>query len=141
MQKEPDQKSKHSAVGIAAQLGRAFAFAAADEPDTSLLDQAYQKIKPGFDRQHGGFDPAPKFPTPHRLLFLLRCYHRGGDSNALEMVTKTLTAMRLGGIWDHVGFGFHRYSTDARWLLPHFEKMLYDNAQLAELQERGLAAL
>jgi hypothetical protein len=125
------EKVEDSAIGIAAQLGKAFAFAAADEPDTSLLDQAYKKIKPGFDPQHGGFDPAPKFPTPHRLLFLLRCYHRSGDSNALEMVTKTLTAMRLGGIWDHVGFGFHRYSTDARWLLPHFEKMLYDQALIA----------
>jgi uncharacterized protein YyaL (SSP411 family) len=125
------EKIVNSAVSIAAQLGKAFAFAAADEPDASLLDQAYQKIKPGFDPQHGGFDPAPKFPTPHRLLFLLRCYHRNGDSNALEMVKKTLTAMRLGGIWDHVGFGFHRYSTDARWLLPHFEKMLYDQALIA----------
>jgi uncharacterized protein YyaL (SSP411 family) len=125
------EKIENSAVSIAAELGKAFAFAAADEPDASLLDQAYQKIKPGFDPQHGGFDQAPKFPTPHRLLFLLRCYHRNGDSNALEMVTKTLTAMRLGGIWDHVGFGFHRYSTDARWLLPHFEKMLYDQALIA----------
>ncbi len=125
------EKIENSAVSIAAQLGKAFAFAAADEPDASLLDQAYQKIKPGFDPQHGGFDSAPKFPTPHRLLFLLRCYHRNGDSNALEMVNKTLTAMRLGGIWDHVGFGFHRYSTDARWLLPHFEKMLYDQALIA----------
>ncbi len=125
------EKIDNSAVNIAAQLGKAFAFAAADEPDESLLDQAYKKIKPGFDPQHGGFDPAPKFPTPHRLLFLLRCYHRSGDSNALEMVKKTLTAMRLGGIWDHVGFGFHRYSTDARWLLPHFEKMLYDQALIA----------
>ena len=125
------EKIENSAVSIAAQLGKAFAFAAADEPDASLLDQAYQKIKLGFDPQHGGFDSAPKFPTPHRLLFLLRCYHRNGDSNALEMVNKTLTAMRLGGIWDHVGFGFHRYSTDARWLLPHFEKMLYDQALIA----------
>jgi len=125
------EKIENSAVGIAAQLGKAFAFAAADGPDESLLDQAYKKIKPGFDPQYGGFDPAPKFPTPHRLLFLLRCYHRSGDSNALEMVKKTLTAMRLGGIWDHVGFGFHRYSTDARWLLPHFEKMLYDQALIA----------
>ncbi len=125
------EKIENSAVAIAAELGKAFAFAAADGPDESLLDQAYKKIKPGFDPQYGGFDPAPKFPTPHRLLFLLRCYHRSGDSNALEMVKKTLTAMRLGGIWDHVGFGFHRYSTDARWLLPHFEKMLYDQALIA----------
>ena len=125
------EKVETSAVSIAAQLGKAFDFAASDEPDMLLLDQAYQKIKPGFDPQHGGFDRAPKFPMPHRLLFLLRCYHRSGDSNTLEMVTKTLTAMRLGGIWDHVGFGFHRYSTDARWLLPHFEKMLYDQALIA----------
>mgnify|MGYP001821892604 FL=1 len=125
------EKIDKSSVSIAAQLDRAFAFAAADEPDASLLDQTYQKIKPGFDPRHGGFGPAPKFPTPHRLLFLLRCYHRSEDANALEMVTKTLTAMRLGGIWDHVGFGFHRYSTDARWLLPHFEKMLYDQALIA----------
>ena len=74
---------------------------------------------------------APKFPTPHRLLFLLRCYHRTDNPQALEMVEKTLTAMRLGGIWDHVGFGFHRYATDRTWLLPHFEKMLYDQALLA----------
>ncbi len=125
------EKIENSAAGIAAQLGKAFAFTAANEPDTSLLDQAYKKIKPGYDPRHGGFDPVPKFPTPHRLLFLLRCYHRSGDSNALEMVKKTLTAMRLGGIWDHVGFGFHRYSTDTRWLLPHFEKMLYDQALIA----------
>jgi len=125
------EKIINSAVSMAAQLGKAFAFAAAAEPDASLLDQAYQKIKTGFDPQHGGFEQAPKFPTPHRLLFLLRCYHRNGDSNALEMVKKTLTAMRLGGIWDHVGFGFHRYSTDTRWLLPHFEKMLYDQALIA----------
>jgi hypothetical protein len=125
------EKIEKSSVSIAAQLDKAFAFAAADEPDASLLDQAYQKIKPGFDPRHGGFDSAPKFPSPHRLLFLLRCYHRSEDANALEMVTKTLTAMRLGGIWDHVGFGFHRYSTDARWLLPHFEKMLYDQALIA----------
>jgi uncharacterized protein YyaL (SSP411 family) len=125
------EQIEKSSVSIAAQLDKAFAFVAADQPEASLLDLAYQKIKPGFDPRHGGFDPAPKFPTPHRLLFLLRCYHRSEDANALEMVTKTLTAMRLGGIWDHVGFGFHRYSTDTRWLLPHFEKMLYDQALIA----------
>ncbi|MGD8649209.1 MAG: thioredoxin domain-containing protein [Desulfobacterales bacterium] len=125
------EKIEKTSVSIATQLDRAFAFATADEPDASLLDQAYQKIKPEFDPRHGGFGSAPKFPTPHRLLYLLRCYHRSEDANALEMVTKTLTAMRLGGIWDHVGFGFHRYSTDTRWLLPHFEKMLYDQALIA----------
>ncbi len=125
------QKIENSAVAVAAGLHRAFAFTSADRPDTSLIEQTVRKIKPGYDPQHGGFDPAPKFPSPHRLLFLLRWYHRNGDSDALEMVSKTLTAMRLGGIWDHVGFGFHRYSTDSRWLLPHFEKMLYDQALIA----------
>ena len=125
------KKVEDSAVSIAANLGRAFTFDAGDHPDESLLDSAFKKIKPGYDPKYGGFDSAPKFPTPHRLLFMLRCYHRSGDTSALDMVHKTLTAMRMGGIWDHVGFGFHRYSTDERWLLPHFEKMLYDQALIA----------
>jgi uncharacterized protein YyaL (SSP411 family) len=126
-----NEKIAASADSIAANLNRAFVFTAADEPDASLLELAYDQIKKSFDSQHGGFEPAPKFPTPNRLLFLLRVYHRTGESYALDMVQKTLTAMRLGGIWDHVGYGFHRYSTDTRWLLPHFEKMLYDQALLA----------
>jgi uncharacterized protein YyaL (SSP411 family) len=125
------EKIATSAGSIADSLHRAFAFKAADDPDETLFDTAYSQIKSGFDPQFGGFEPAPKFPTPHRLLFLLRCYHRTADARALDMVVKTLTAMRMGGIWDHVGFGFHRYSTDSRWLLPHFEKMLYDQAMIA----------
>lgn len=125
------EKIATSAGSIADSLHRAFAFNAADDPDETLFDTAYSQIKSGFDPQFGGFEPAPKFPTPHRLLFLLRCYHRTADARALDMVVKTLTAMRMGGIWDHVGFGFHRYSTDSRWLLPHFEKMLYDQAMIA----------
>ena len=127
------RKINETALSIVADLGKAFDFASAEEPDKALLERAYNLIEPGFDSRFGGFDRAPKFPTPHRLLFLLRCHHRSGtnDSKALEMVKKTLIAMRLGGIWDHVGFGFHRYSTDAQWLLPHFEKMLYDQALIA----------
>jgi uncharacterized protein YyaL (SSP411 family) len=125
------EKIATSAGSIAGSLHRAFAFAADDEFDESLFETAFDQIKQGFDPEFGGFERAPKFPTPHRLLFLLRCYHRTGDARALDMVVKTLTAMRLGGIWDHVGFGFHRYSTDSRWLLPHFEKMLYDQAMIA----------
>jgi uncharacterized protein YyaL (SSP411 family) len=120
-----------SASNIAANLPRVFAFSADEEPDESLLDQAYNQVGENFNERFGGFERKPKFPTPHRLLFLLRCYHRTGDARALEMVKKTLTCMRLGGIWDHVGFGFHRYSTDMEWLLPHFEKMLYDQALIA----------
>jgi hypothetical protein len=126
-----NEKIKTSAESIASNLDRAFTFAAADAPDASLLEQAFTQVKATFDMQYGGFGPPPKFPTPHRLLFLLRYYHRNGDSKILDMVKKTLAAMRLGGIWDHVGYGFHRYSTDARWLLPHFEKMLYDQALIA----------
>jgi len=125
------QKIENSAAGITGSLDRAFAFTAAEAPEADLLETAFSQIKKGFDPQFGGFGPAPKFPTPHRLLFLLRHHHRTGDARALEMVEKTLTAMRLGGIWDHVGFGFHRYATDGRWLLPHFEKMLYDQALIA----------
>ncbi len=124
-------KVNHSAAGIAEALGRAFSYSTANVPGESLLDHAYSLIWQSFDSKLGGFESAPKFPSPHRLLFLLRCHHRTGDAKALKMVEKTLTAMRLGGIWDHVGFGFHRYSTDAQWLLPHFEKMLYDQALLA----------
>ena len=127
---QPD-KVNESATSIADSLRRVFSFSSADEPDESLLDLAYDQIRRTYDPQKGGFEPAPKFPTPHRLLFLLRCYHRTGEPKALEMVENTLTAMRLGGIWDHVGFGFHRYSTDKDWLLPHFEKMLYDQALMA----------
>ncbi len=125
-------KVENSASSIAAGLDRAFSYASAKEPGESLLDHAYEATWQNFDSKHGGFEGAPKFPTPHRLLFLLRCYHRSGEAKALSMVEKTLTAMRLGGIWDHVGFGFHRYATDTHWLLPHFEKMLYDQALIAQ---------
>jgi uncharacterized protein YyaL (SSP411 family) len=84
-----------------------------------------------FDEQNGGFGGAPKFPSPHNLLFLLRYWSRTKEKTALTMAEKTLRAMRLGGVFDQVGFGFHRYSTDAEWLVPHFEKMLYDQAMLA----------
>jgi uncharacterized protein YyaL (SSP411 family) len=99
--------------------------------DESALTNAYEGLCQLFDLQNGGFGSAPKFPTPHNLLFLLRYWKRTGDANALDMVETTLQAMRMGGVYDHVGFGFHRYSTDARWFAPHFEKMLYDQALLA----------
>jgi hypothetical protein len=94
------------------------------------LDEAYTHLSDDFDEIDGGFDYAPKFPSPHKLCFLLRYWKRTRKDRALQMVEKTLTKMRLGGICDHLGFGFHRYSTDASWLVPHFEKMLYDQAML-----------
>ncbi|MGH7792737.1 MAG: thioredoxin domain-containing protein, partial [Thermodesulfobacteriota bacterium] len=101
-----------------------------EELGQSTLKVAYSQLSQSFDTVHGGFGRAPKFPTPHNLLFLLRYWKRSEDNKALEMVEKTLDAMRRGGVYDHIGFGFHRYSTDPQWLLPHFEKMLYDQAML-----------
>jgi uncharacterized protein YyaL (SSP411 family) len=98
--------------------------------DEGILDKTFQQLAGRFDAQHGGFGSRPKFPTPHNLLFLLRYWRRTGNSQALRMVEQTLQAMRQGGVFDQIGFGFHRYSTDAEWLLPHFEKMLYDQALL-----------
>jgi len=99
--------------------------------DEAILELAYEQLAKRFDEQHAGFGSAPKFPKPHNLLFLLRHWKRCGDQAALDMVEKTLQAMRRGGIYDHVGFGFHRYSIDSQWFVPHFEKMLYDQAMLA----------
>ncbi|TVQ96431.1 MAG: thioredoxin domain-containing protein [Desulfovibrionales bacterium] len=101
------------------------------EPDMNrAADEAYHLFVARFDPEHGGFGNAPKFPAPHTLLFLLEYARARNEPKALEMVETTLRCMRLGGVFDHVGFGFHRYSTDERWLLPHFEKMLYDQAML-----------
>ena len=93
------------------------------------LRLGFDQLASRFDEPYGGFG-TPKFPSPHILTFLLRYWLRGGEPRALEMVETTLQAMRRGGIYDHVGFGFHRYSTDREWLVPHFEKMLYDQALL-----------
>ncbi len=101
-----------------------------DVPGEALIAQTARQLMRGFDTRHGGWGRAPKFPQPSRLGLLLRFARRSGDAAAREQVAKTLHAMADGGLRDHVGGGFHRYSTDARWLVPHFEKMLYDNAQL-----------
>lgn len=95
-----------------------------------ILMQAYSQLEEKFDDQYGGFGRFPKFPTPHNLMFLLRYWKSFGVEKALVMVEKTLTAMCQGGMYDHLGYGFARYSTDQKWLVPHFEKMLYDNALL-----------
>jgi uncharacterized protein YyaL (SSP411 family) len=100
---------------------------------TPALDNAYRGMARNYDATHGGFGGAPKFPAPMNLEFLLRIHHRTGDSKALEMVLQTARKMAEGGLYDQLGGGFHRYSTDATWLVPHFEKMLYDNALLSRL--------
>jgi len=101
--------------------------------DVGVLPKAYQQFKSQFDFLHGGFGKAPKFPHPLLLLFLLRYWKGKKEKEALEMVEKSLEGMAEGGIHDHLGGGFHRYSVDDRWLIPHFEKMLYDNALLSRL--------
>ena len=105
----------------------------ASDPPADFLERVTEKLSERFDDTHGGFGSRPKFPNTMALETMLRAHRRHGDAQALERVVKALDAMRAGGIWDQVGGGFHRYSTDERWLVPHFEKMLYDNALLARL--------
>ncbi len=99
-------------------------------PEKESIYTAQSLFAQSFDGKYGGFGSSPKFPTPHNLMFLLRYYKQENDVRTLAMVEKTLQQMYCGGIFDHVGFGFSRYSTDEKWLIPHFEKMLYDNALL-----------
>lgn len=98
--------------------------------DENLIEQAMQIFSDSFDKINGGFSSAPKFPTPHNLLFLMLYAKQNQNSDTLKMAEKTLLQMRKGGIFDHIGYGFSRYSTDKYFLAPHFEKMLYDNALL-----------
>ena len=102
-----------------------------DNITEDISDRVFLNFQQYFDPAHGGFGHAPKFPTPHNLMFLLRYWKHTNNPGALHMVEKTLDSMYRGGIYDHIGFGFCRYSTDNKWLVPHFEKMLYDNALLA----------
>ena len=128
---EQRQEITDTAAQVASRLTRSLVLTPGRALDESVLDHAYQQLLERFDSRHGGFGDAPKFPTPHNLSFLLRYWKRSGDREALVMAEKTLKAISLGGIHDHIGFGFHRYSTDEKWFAPHFEKMLYDQAMLA----------
>jgi uncharacterized protein YyaL (SSP411 family) len=119
-----------SAEQFTAELVKQVASTRGDEMDDRFINTTALQLNQRFDEENGGFGSAPKFPSPHQLTFLLRFWRREADEWSNEMTVRTLKAMRKGGIYDHVGFGFHRYSTDARWLLPHFEKMLYDQAGL-----------
>ncbi|MGB9936810.1 MAG: thioredoxin domain-containing protein [Methanobacterium sp.] len=102
-----------------------------DELDIKVIDACYEVLLGNFDNVYGGFGKAPKFPSAHNLLFLLRYWKRTGERPALDMTIETLDSMYNGGIYDHLGFGFHRYSVDQEWLVPHFEKMLYDQALIS----------
>ena len=106
-------------------------YAASEQINEETIKNAYMNFSEKFDNEFGGFGDSPKFPSPHNLIFLLRYYKAYGDINAKNMAIKTLEQMRAGGIYDHIGYGFHRYATDKRWFLPHFEKMLYDQAMIS----------
>ncbi len=140
--REERERVERAAEGVMGQLGAVGAAAGrAGVPGTEALDAAREDLLASRDRRHGGFGGAPKFPRPSELLFLLREHRRTGDREALDAVTRTLGAMSAGGIRDHVGGGFHRYSVDEQWRVPHFEKMLYDQAQIAlALLEAGQAS-
>ena len=129
------KKERDKILASSNQITDAIAKQASTPPGDDLtektLKSAYSALSSRFDKDRGGFGTAPKFPVPHNLSFLLRYWKRTGNADALVMVEKTLRELRLGGIYDHIGYGFHRYSTDADWLLPHFEKMLYDQALMA----------
>ena len=134
---EVEQQAQRVTAAVR-EAGLAKASAAKQRPlDQPLVDRAVLQVRQSFDAQHGGFGGAPKFPPHDKLLLLAHEYRRSGDAVLLEMLTATLDAMAAGGIHDHLGGGFHRYSTDEAWLLPHFEKMLYDNAQLLRAYTEG----
>jgi len=131
-----------SAQGILAHIVEQDVSPGVPEAGLSLttLDEAVRTLSQRFDATHGGFGAAPKFPQAMNLDFLLRDYHRSGNLQALRIVERTLEKMAQGGIYDQLGGGFHRYSVDDRWLVPHFEKMLYDNALLSRLYLRAYQA-
>ncbi|MGH7844892.1 MAG: thioredoxin domain-containing protein [Candidatus Binatia bacterium] len=128
------QDIERSVEQILGGLNRLGALRPSDRPFArDLLPKAAAQLAQGYDSDHGGFGGAPKFPNASVFEVLLRDYRRSKDERVLEMVAHTLTKMAEGGIYDHLGGGFHRYSVDAKWLVPHFEKMLYDNAQLLRI--------
>lgn len=136
------QRAQMEIVGadIKARIQAAEKRAPQNLPAAEVLKDAFDRLKLDYDRENGGFGTAPKFPTPQKILFLLRRYAYDGEKGALSMAENTLRQMRLGGIFDQIGFGFHRYSTDPEWLVPHFEKTLYDQALLTLAYVEGFQA-
>ncbi len=127
------RETENTADWLVTQIRQTPVRATGSLPGPEVLASAYNNLRRTFDPTFGGFGPAPKFPQPMIVEFLLRLHHRGSGADGLLMVETTLGRMAGGGIYDQLGGGFHRYSVDQRWTVPHFEKMLYDNAQLARL--------
>ncbi|MDF1751911.1 MAG: thioredoxin domain-containing protein [Verrucomicrobiales bacterium] len=117
-----------TATGISKRLGEVMTTAQGGPVPDDIFEKAFAEYQKRYDSENGGFSKAPKFPVPPNLMYLLRYHKRSGNAEALAMVEKTLKSMRQGGVYDQIGFGIHRYSTDPVWLVPHFEKMLYDQA-------------
>src|SRR5918997_1181338 len=130
---KPDEVEQTASDVLGALRGMGAASESNSPIDAQLLDAAFRGLSRGYDPRHGGFGNAPKFPAAMNLEFLLRTHRLTGDEYALRMVEHTCRKMAEGGMYDQLGGGFHRYSVDARWLVPHFEKMLYDNALLSRL--------
>ncbi|GAA0446937.1 thioredoxin domain-containing protein [Lentibacillus halophilus] len=128
--REEPERISEVAQSVTDALDKTVASKSENRLTKDVTDKAFKQLSNRFDATNGGFSSAPKFPAPHQLLFMLRYHYYTGDSSSLKMTESTLDAMASGGIFDHVGFGFARYSTDEKWLVPHFEKMLYDNALL-----------
>lgn len=120
-----------SAENITSTIQNMISESAGEGIGEAIMEEAYDELLSSFDSEYGGFEIAPKFPTPHKTSFLLRYWRRSENPEALHMVEYTLENMYRGGIHDHLGSGFHRYSTDSMWIVPHFEKMLYDQALIA----------
>jgi uncharacterized protein YyaL (SSP411 family) len=139
------QSQRQKVLGSASQITSHLQAAAGQQwpgqVSNDLPKRAFNELAVRFDPVHGGFGEAPKFPSPHTLIFLTRYWRRSGDEQALKMVEQTLAAMHRGGVYDQVGFGFHRYSTDREWLVPHFEKMLYDQAMMVLANTEALQAI
>jgi uncharacterized protein YyaL (SSP411 family) len=132
--KERQEEIRETGTSLITELRRLSETGSSDNPiEPELLDTAYAGIIRNYDSVNGGFGGAPKFPPAMTLEFLLRTYARTGNRDALQMINHTCMKMTNGGIYDQLGGGFHRYSTDSKWLVPHFEKMLYDNALLSRL--------
>lgn len=129
--REDREKALSAGDTIVAELQKMTSAQPGDLPNADTMKEQYEALRSRFEHGSGGFSVRPKFPVPHNLMFLLRYAMRTGEQDALMMAVKTLRHMRLGGVYDHVGFGIHRYATDTDWLVPHFEKMLYDQALTA----------
>lgn len=125
------EKLEESSESITGQITNRTASSEARELPADITARAFERYEQTFDPHYGGFNSQPKFPSPQNLMLLLRYHKRTGNAAALTMVEQTIRSMRQGGVYDHIGYGFHRYSTDRFWLVPHFEKMLYDQAMMA----------